>query len=300
MLEGLLEIPGINPVCQKQNDFKPFSPGSDSGLSSPGSVWDVDDRFSPSPDVLSLDQTYEPNQPVENVSDHLFTNVLPELSGLDMTNAFRNGPVLSDNNQSIERSESGIEDMTMEPIHEGDLTSRISYNTTSTNHITNVVDCNTQIIVPETKELLDELGIKVAPYAPPVKDYKVIFMPQSTDVGNKKVISIENENKVAPYIVATNISAVDCVSESSKPKGGRKRKICSVQERRERKREQNKNAATRYRERKRKEMANREGQLQALKDKNTSLKDETNRVNREIDYLRELLVEVYKLKGLIT
>jgi len=46
-------------------------------------------------------------------------------------------------------------------------------------------------------------------------------------------------------------------------------------------------------------MAKRDGELKALKDKNTSLKDETNRINREIDYLRELLLEVYRLKGLV-
>lgn len=301
VLQGLLETPVDYPAYSKQNDYnKPFSPGSDSGLSSPGSawdsglsspgsVWDADDRLSPSPDILSLDQIYDPIKPTDNdlnadSSFHVFTNVLPELSGLDMSSAFG---TCSD--QIIPRH------LTMQPLLE-DTSIGCSGNSFSS-----VAQTNVEVIVPETKELLDELGIEVEPLAAaPESNYNLESLPQATGTGVNNAFSLDSKCEVIPYVIKTDISAVDCVSESNKPKGGRKRKICSVQERKERKREQNKNAATRYRERKRSQMAKRDGELKALKDKNTSLKDETNRINREIDYLRELLLEVYRLKGLVT
>jgi len=289
VLQGLLETPVDYPAYNKQNDYnKPFSPGSDSGLSSPGSAWDVDDRLSPSPDILSLDQMYDPITPTDNdhnsdSSFHVFTNVLPELSGLDMSSAFG---TYSD--QIIPRH------VTTQPLLED------SSIGSSGNSFSSVAQTNIEVIVPETKELLDELGIEVEPFtASPESNYKLESLPRPTCAGVNNTFSFEGKCEVIPYILKTDISAVDCVSESNKPKGGRKRKICSVQERKERKREQNKNAATRYRERKRSQMAKRDGELKALKDKNTSLKDETNRINREIDYLRELLLEVYRLKGLV-
>jgi len=289
MLEGLLDIPTVPSTQSSPVHYKPHSPGSgsDSGLSSPGSAWDVhDDRFSPSPDILSLDQTFEPSISAaenDNGRSYQLFNVLPELSGIDMTTAFGNGP---DFNTSFYENVDPLKVTTVaEPIH--DATEGYVYSTTSP--MAGVESSNT--LVPETKELLEELGIKVET---PVENCQFIPVPSA----DRKIDSGEKVS-VPPYTVATD-NAVDCVSESNKHKGGRKRKICSVQERRERKREQNKNAATRYRERKRSELSKRDAQLNALKDKNASLKDESNRINREIDYLRELLVEVYKLKGVIS
>jgi len=296
ILHGFLEPPVQYPAFHKQNDYKPFSPGSDSGLSSPGSVWDSDGRFTPSPDILSIDQTFDQNTPLDNVADTSFpllTDALPELSGLDMSNAFGNYTVQS------HPIDDRIEDVAIQTFT-ADAAMVGSYSSVE-NPFSGVIDRNTEVIVPETKELLDELGIEVETYTIPSvqNSYKLIPVQQATDVSVTNVISIGSKSNVIPYIIKTDIPAVDCVTESSKPKGGRKRKICSTQERRERKREQNKNAATRYRERKRSEMAKRDDELKALKEKNSSLKDETNRINREIDYLRELLVEVYRLKGLI-
>jgi len=290
VLEGLLDFHGDSAAGQstynniKPVDYKPYSPssGSDSGLSSPGSAWG--DRFSPSPDILTLDQAYEPsssNAAFNGEQYHLFENALPELSGIDMTNAF--GSTADFSYQAPPQQAVHID----QPVVKTEA--------------------------PETEALLEELGIQLEEQPPPVQptppeaaifevpafdNIQLIEVPQASNIIQLNFV----ENYEPPTkVVALNSNApvVDCVSESTKPKSGRKRKITSAEERKERKREQNKTAATRYRERKRSEMLKRDEQLNALKAKNTSLKDEKNRVHREIDYLRELLVEVYKLKGVI-
>jgi len=283
VLEGLLDFHGDSAAGQSTYntitpvDYKPYSPsgGSDSGLSSPGSAWG--DRFSPSPDILTLDQAYEPSSSAAFNGEqyHLFENALPELSSIDMTNAFG-------------------------------ITADFSYQAPQQAVPIDKPMCKTE--APETEALLEELGIQLEDQAAPAEavnfevpafnNIQLIEVPQASNVIQLNFV----ENYEPPTkVVALSSTApvVDCVSESSKPKSGRKRKITSAEERKERKREQNKTAATRYRERKRSEMLKRDEQLNALKAKNTSLKDEKNRVHREIDYLRELLVEVYKLKGVI-
>jgi len=291
VLEGLLDFHGDSAAGQSTYntitpvDYKPYSPsgGSDSGLSSPGSAWG--DRFSPSPDILTLDQAYEPSNAAFNGGEqyHLFENALPELSSIDMTNAFGS-------------------------------TADFSYQQAPPQNAVPIDQPMCKTEAPETEALLEELGIQLEEQAPSTQptpaeaavnfevpafdNIQLIEVPQASNVIQLNFV----ENYEPPTkVVAPSSTApvVDNVSESTKPKSGRKRKITSAEERKERKREQNKTAATRYRERKRSEMLKRDEQLNALKAKNTSLKDEKNRVHREIDYLRELLVEVYKLKGVI-
>jgi len=286
VLEGLLDFHGDSAAGQSTYntitpvDYKPYSPsgGSDSGLSSPGSAWG--DRFSPSPDILTLDQAYEPSTAAFNGEQyHLFENALPELSSIDMTNAFGN-------------------------------TADFSYHAPQQAVQIDQPMCKTE--APETEALLEELGIQLEDQAAPAQstpteaavnfevpafnNIQLIEVPQASNVIQLNFVEPSTNKVVA---LSSTAPVVDNVSESTKPKSGRKRKITSAEERKERKREQNKTAATRYRERKRSEMLKRDEQLNALKAKNTSLKDEKNRVHREIDYLRELLVEVYKLKGVI-
>jgi len=66
----------------------------------------------------------------------------------------------------------------------------------------------------------------------------------------------------------------------------------------ERKREQNKNAAIRYREKKRAEAEVVHSEERVLEDKNTALKKRVDSMTNEIQYLKDLLKEVYKAKGL--
>ncbi|XP_059404233.1 uncharacterized protein LOC132139696 [Carassius carassius] len=68
-------------------------------------------------------------------------------------------------------------------------------------------------------------------------------------------------------------------------------------ERKQKKRDQNKTAAHRYRQRKRAELDTLEDQLHGLEGKNRELRDKAESVEREIQYVKDLLIEVYKARS---
>jgi len=71
------------------------------------------------------------------------------------------------------------------------------------------------------------------------------------------------------------------------------------EEKRLRKKEQNKNAATRYRMKKKAEIKESVMEEKQLMQRNDTLKDEAKELAREIKYLKSLLRDVYKAKGLL-
>ncbi|KAI5620756.1 hypothetical protein C0J50_19628, partial [Silurus asotus] len=68
-------------------------------------------------------------------------------------------------------------------------------------------------------------------------------------------------------------------------------------ERKQKKRDQNKTAAYRYRQRKRAEQDCLEEELHGLEGKNRELRDKAESVEREIQYVKDLLIEVYKARS---
>ncbi|XP_068600430.1 uncharacterized protein atf5a [Brachionichthys hirsutus] len=68
-------------------------------------------------------------------------------------------------------------------------------------------------------------------------------------------------------------------------------------ERKQKKRDQNKTAAHRYRQRKRVELDTLEEQLHCLEGRNRELRDKAESVEREIQYVKDLLIEVYKARS---
>ncbi|XP_042611795.1 uncharacterized protein LOC109090513 [Cyprinus carpio] len=68
-------------------------------------------------------------------------------------------------------------------------------------------------------------------------------------------------------------------------------------ERKQKKRDQNKTAAHRYRQRKREELDTLEEQLHGLEGRNRELRDKAESVEREIQYVKDLLIEVYKARS---
>ncbi|XP_051903501.1 uncharacterized protein LOC127588709 isoform X1 [Hippocampus zosterae] len=68
-------------------------------------------------------------------------------------------------------------------------------------------------------------------------------------------------------------------------------------ERKQKKRDQNKTAAHRYRQRKRAELDSLEEQLHCLEVRNRELRDKAESVEREIQYVKDLLIEVYKARS---
>ncbi|KAK3089291.1 hypothetical protein FSP39_002443 [Pinctada imbricata] len=69
-------------------------------------------------------------------------------------------------------------------------------------------------------------------------------------------------------------------------------------DRKERKKLQNKNAAIRYRMKKREEKGSLVGEMDELANRNKELKDQVDSITREIKYMKDLITEVCKAKGL--
>lgn len=67
-------------------------------------------------------------------------------------------------------------------------------------------------------------------------------------------------------------------------------------DRKERKKEQNRNAALRYRQKKREEEGTTCEEYNEVKEKNDKLKDHVDSLTREIHYLKDLMAEVFKAK----
>jgi hypothetical protein len=76
-------------------------------------------------------------------------------------------------------------------------------------------------------------------------------------------------------------------------RGGRK------PERKERKKQQNRSAALKYRQKKKEEKGTVTGEVEQLEERNKELKDKVDSISREINYLKDLMAEVYKAKGLV-
>ncbi|XP_068601749.1 uncharacterized protein atf5b [Brachionichthys hirsutus] len=72
---------------------------------------------------------------------------------------------------------------------------------------------------------------------------------------------------------------------------------CGGGERKQKKRDQNKTAAHRYRVRKRAELDSLEEELHGLEGQNRELRDKAESVEREIQYVKDLLIEVYKARS---
>ncbi|XP_029160022.1 activating transcription factor of chaperone isoform X2 [Nylanderia fulva] len=73
----------------------------------------------------------------------------------------------------------------------------------------------------------------------------------------------------------------------------------SVEDKKVRKKEQNKNAATRYRQKKKQEIKEIQGEERELADHNEKLKNQINDLQREIGYLKGLMRDLFKAKGIL-
>lgn len=73
----------------------------------------------------------------------------------------------------------------------------------------------------------------------------------------------------------------------------------SLEDKKVRKKEQNKNAATRYRQKKKQEIKEIQGEERELADYNEKLKNDVKDLQREIGYLKGLMRDLFKAKGLL-
>lgn len=88
-------------------------------------------------------------------------------------------------------------------------------------------------------------------------------------------------------------------SRDSSDPPAKKRCLNSTEERKLRKKEQNKNAATRYRMKKKMELEDIIGEEKELMDRHDTLKSEVVEITREIRYLKGLMGDLFRAKGLI-
>lgn len=70
-------------------------------------------------------------------------------------------------------------------------------------------------------------------------------------------------------------------------------------DRKQRKKQQNKDAATRYRQKKKAEQDTIQGEYDGLMKRNTELKEQVDQMTREIQYLKDLMADVYRAKGIL-
>lgn len=108
---------------------------------------------------------------------------------------------------------------------------------------------------------------------------------------------VDDINEDPPYSPGPIRESVDRTQTRSAPYHKRGPKAAPT-DRKQRKKQQNKDAALRYRQKKKAESKDVEGEYVELETKNKELKDKVDGLTREIGYLKDLMTEVYKAKGM--
>ncbi|XP_006006935.1 cyclic AMP-dependent transcription factor ATF-4 [Latimeria chalumnae] len=118
--------------------------------------------------------------------------------------------------------------------------------------------------------------------------------PLSDDSGSlSPVRSPATTVRVKPYDRPAEKAAVQAKVKAADPRGGGTKPL----EKKLKKMEQNKTAATRYRQKKRAEQEALLGECSVLEDQNKALTDKAESLAKEIQYLKDLLEEVRKAKS---
>lgn len=106
---------------------------------------------------------------------------------------------------------------------------------------------------------------------------------------SKQTESIDSKEENNTSIRATPYARTTSLKTTTKPKG-------KTPAQRQRKRVQNKDAATRYRVKKRSEQDKLFEVAEGIEQENSKLKDQVASISKEIEYLKNLMLEVYKTK----
>lgn len=110
---------------------------------------------------------------------------------------------------------------------------------------------------------------------------------------------VVDEDTLSDFMSSDASSHTDSYSEIPNKRAKPYSPKAPNEEKRLRKKEQNKNAATRYRMKKKAEIKESVMEEKQLLQKNDTLKDKAKELAREIKYLKSLLRDVYKAKGLL-
>lgn len=115
--------------------------------------------------------------------------------------------------------------------------------------------------------------------------------PSSTKASSVVTSDTESNDMWEPPSCSKSAKSRSRAKPYEKPK-------VKTEEKKQRKMAQNKAAATRYRQKKRQEAELVNNECDELEGKNKTLKDKVEQMTNEIQYLKNLLTEVYKAKGM--
>ncbi|KAK3592674.1 hypothetical protein CHS0354_015976 [Potamilus streckersoni] len=151
--------------------------------------------------------------------------------------------------------------------------------------VENGSECVTILTSPISQEDIDS----ILSSSPPTSPSDFLRMGDSSNDG---YVEMETESVVSPG------SSFEC--KVSKSKRSRPEPYCIENGhggRKEKKKVQNKNAATRYRIKKKAEKEALQTDESKLVEKNKDLREKVESLQREISYMKDLMAEIYKAKG---
>ena len=180
------------------------------------------------------------------------------------------------------------------PIYENSEHSPMSQ--TSENSLMSQSPCNTMPHSPEAPLMAEECLWQLADGLTSIFTYDLLN-DSKTDLNSQPLSEAGSASPLSP-----SESMEDFKHEETTPqrKSRAKPKLKTVRDpviKKTKKRDQNKVAATRYRQKKRVESDVLSKEETELEGKNKKLNDKVESLSREIKYLKDLMVEVYKLKG---
>lgn len=125
-------------------------------------------------------------------------------------------------------------------------------------------------------------------------EYSLTAPSRSGAAGPVRPVRQNRMKKYSPYQVSgDDDDDCDVGKQPSVAKPGRRTAVGK----KERKKQQNKDAATRYRNKKKEELMTVFEECDQLEEKNTQLKDRVDSMTREIQYLKDLMNEVRRARG---
>jgi len=228
----------------------------------------------------------------ENVVDP--SSILTPMSPEDIDDILSSGPCSPDNtmDSSVESSFSDV------GLSLGSLDSSNEVTDMHTVDLgEDLVQLLEQVQVPASPPVVISINAQSPQYFPETTQSPIYSPQYSPSINQSPVYSPEYSPPSSPE---PSLSYRSKPYERPRKPGSKKglpREVIQ-QERKMRKKQQNKDAATRYRQKKKEEQSLINDECDVLEARNSVLHDKVDSMTKEINYLKDLLAEVYAAKGL--
>jgi len=166
------------------------------------------------------------------------------------------------------------------PVSVDDIESLLSENQSPSNSAMSTAPSSPQHSSPSTS------AMSTAPSSPQHSDH-------DDDTFNSILYELMTEGQTE----STAGPAKKSKSRKKGPYGSAKKDYDKTLDRKQRKKQQNRDAALRYRSKKRSQQEILDSQAEELEEKNKTLRDKVDSISREIQYLKDLMAEVRKAKS---